>query len=55
MVVRGSLFRSVGLATNGVCVFGALTSVSALFNYRKKDRYEKVVCFSAVLGDVINA
>ena len=55
VVVRGSLFRSVGLATNGVCVFGALTSVSALFNYRKKDRYEKVVCFSAVLGDVINA
>lgn len=28
---RSFLFRIVGLATNGVCVFGALTSVSALF------------------------
>ena len=28
---RSFLFRRVGLATNGVCVFGALTSVSALF------------------------
>ena len=31
MDVRDSLLRRVGLATNGVCVFGALTSVSALF------------------------
>ena len=32
--VRASLFHRVGLATNGVCVFGALTSVSALFIVR---------------------
>lgn len=31
--VRDSLLRRVGLATNGVCVFGALTSVSALFYF----------------------
>ena len=31
---RSFLFRRVGLATNGVCVFGALTSVSALFIFR---------------------
>lgn len=42
---RSFLFRRVGLATNGVCVFGALTSVSALFYFirkkgdRIKDKY----------------
>ena len=37
MGVRGSLLRRVGLATNGVCVFGALTSVSALFYFYQKE------------------
>ncbi len=34
---RSFLFRRVGLATNGVCVFGALTSVSALFYFYQKE------------------
>ena len=34
---RSFLFCRVGLATNGVCVFGALTSVSALFYFMWKE------------------
>ena len=41
VVVRVSLFRRVGLATNGVCVFGALTSVGALFYFFRKTEREK--------------
>lgn len=37
---RSFLFRRVGLATNGVCVFGALTSVSALFIFIRKKEHK---------------